>query len=215
MGREIDIPRVITVAVVEDDREVREALRLILEEQDGFHFTHGFPSCEEALQLLPEEPPDVVLMDVNLPGMNGVEGVRILKEKLPGTEFLMLSVREDEETVFHALSAGASGYLLKHASPEAILQAITEVHEGGSAMSPAIARMVVCTFQPVRNHATLSERETEVLARLCDGENYRSIAEALFISTNTVKAHIKRVYEKLQVHTRAEAVRKALQDRLI
>lgn len=122
------IPRVINVAVVEDDREVREALRLTLDGQDGFHCTGSFPSCEEAVKGLPEAPPDVVLMDINLPGMDGIEGVRVLKEKLPGTDFLMLTVREDEETVFRALSAGAAGYLLKHATPEAILDAITEVH---------------------------------------------------------------------------------------
>ncbi len=215
MTSEHAIPRVITVSVVEDDREVREALELTLNTQDGFCCINSFPSCEEALKVLPEEQPDVVLMDINLPGMDGIGGIRILKEKLPGTDFLMLTVREDEETIFRALSAGAAGYLLKHASPEAILDAITDIHEGGSAMTPAVARLVVRSFQPRNDHAGLSERETEVLAKLCNGENYRSIAEALFISNNTVKAHIKNIYEKLHVHTRAEAVRKALRDRLI
>ncbi len=215
MSTRFAIPRVITVAVVEDDRDIREALRLTLDAREGFCCTGCFASCEEALQGLPEAPPDLVLMDINLPGMDGIEGVRMLKEKLPGTDFLMLTVREDEETVFRALSAGAAGYLLKHSAPESILEAIIEVHEGGSAMTPAIARSVVRSFQPRHDHTPLSDRETEVLAKLCDGENYRSIAEALFISSNTVKAHIKSIYEKLHVHTRAEAVRKALRDRLI
>ncbi|MBK8498682.1 MAG: response regulator transcription factor [Flavobacteriales bacterium] len=208
------IPRVISVAVVEDDREVRQALQLTLAARDGFRCASTFSSCEDALKQLPEEPPDVVLMDINLPGMDGIAGVKALKELLPGTDFLMLTVREEEDTVFRALSAGASGYILKHASPEAILEAITEVYEGGSAMTPVIARLVVRSFQPKAAH-DLSDRELEVLAKLCDGENYRSIAEALFISTNTVKAHIKSVYLKLHVHTRAEAVRKALRDRLV
>jgi DNA-binding NarL/FixJ family response regulator len=215
MSDPYSIPRVITVSVVEDDREVREALRLTLDAHDGFACINSFASCEEALKVLPDEQPDVVLMDINLPGMDGIAGVRLLKEKLPGTDFLMLTVREDEDTIFRALSAGAAGYLLKHASPEAILEAISDVHEGGSAMTPAVARLVVSSFQPRNDHAGLSDRETEVLSKLCDGENYRSIAEALFISGNTVKAHIKNIYEKLHVHTRAEAVRKALRDRLI
>ena len=176
------IPRVINVAVVEDDREVREALRLTLDGQDGFHCTGSFPSCEEAVKGLPEAPPDVVLMDINLPGMDGIEGVRVLKEKLPGTDFLMLTVREDEETVFRALSAGAAGYLLKHATPEAILDAVDAVRA-----HPAAARrdMAGETFRRRRSRtrrrilaagaSAASEKECEQHSRRVAGEPARTL----------------------------------------
>jgi len=208
------LPKVITAAVVEDDRDSREALVAVLSSADGFHCSGAFASGEEAVVQLPELLPDVVLMDIQLPGWNGIETVQRLKEKMPGTDFIMLTVLDDEESVFRSLCAGASGYLLKHASVAEILEAVRVVHEGGAAITPDIARLIVRSFQP-QSTPGLSRRENEVLARLCEGENYRSIAEALFISTNTVKAHIKGIYGKLHVHTRAGAVKRALRDRLV
>ncbi|MBZ0205546.1 MAG: response regulator transcription factor [Flavobacteriales bacterium] len=208
------LPKVITAAVVEDDRGSREALVAALSAVDGFHCSGAFASGEEAVVQLPELLPDVVLMDIQLPGWNGIETIQRLKEKMPGSDFIMLTVLDDEESVFRSLCAGASGYLLKHASVMEILEAIRVVHEGGAAITPDIARLVVRSFQP-QSTPGLSHRESEVLGRLCEGENYRSIAEALFISTNTVKAHIKGIYGKLHVNTRAGAVKRALRDRLV
>jgi len=204
----------ISVAVVEDDRDAREAVCAVIEAADGFVLRGSLASAEEALAVLPEIEPDAVLMDIQLTGMNGIECVRKLKERLADTDFVMLTAMDDEESVFRSLGAGATGYLHKHSSQQEILAAIREVREGGSVISPGIARLVVRSFQPKADH-DLSQREAEVLAKLCDGENYRSIAEVLFISTNTVKAHIKNIYVKLHVNTRAEAVRLAMRDRLV
>lgn len=208
------LPEVITTAVVEDDRGSREALRAVLSEADGFCCTGAFGSAEEAIGMLPELLPDVVLMDIQLPGRSGIETIELLKETMPGTDFIMLTVLDDEESVFGSLCAGAAGYLLKDSSVTDILDAIRTVHHGGSVITPGIARLIIDSFRP-QSAPGLSTRESEVLRRLCDGENYRSIAEALFISSNTVKAHIKRIYGKLHVHTRAEAVKRALRDRLV
>lgn len=208
------IPRVISVSVVEDDHYAREAITAVIKNADGFVLRGAYGSAEEALEAIPATEPDVVLMDIQLPGMSGIECVRKLKERVQDTDFIMLTVMEDEESVFRSLSAGATGYLHKHSAAQEVLDGIREVRDGGSVISPVIARLVVRSFQP-KSEPGLSERENEVLARLCDGENYRSIADMLFISTNTVKAHIKNIYGKLQVNTRAEAVRAAMRDRLV
>ena len=208
------IPSVIPVAVVEDDRNVREAMIALLSAAEGIAFRGVFGTAEEAIEALPDIQPDVVLMDIQLPGITGIECVRKLKNLLPDTDFIMLSVLEDEESVFRALGAGATGYLQKHASPDEILNAIRDVRNGGAVISPGIARLVVRSFQP-KSEPGLSDRESEVLAKLCEGENYRSIADVLFISANTVKAHIKNIYTKLHVNTRAEAVKLATRDRLV
>ncbi|MFZ1694271.1 MAG: response regulator transcription factor [Flavobacteriales bacterium] len=209
-----DPGRMITVAVVEDDRGAREAVCAVIEAADGLVLRGAYASAEEALAALPDLEPDAVLMDIQLPGISGIECVRKLKDQLADTDFVMLTAMDDEESVFRSLSAGATGYLHKHASPQEIIDALREVREGGSVISPAIARLVVRSFQP-KSEPNLSEREHEVLSRLCDGENYRSIADMLFISSNTVKAHIKNIYVKLHVNTRAEAVRLAMRDRLV
>lgn len=213
------LPRVITTAIVEDDRLAREALAATFAAEPGFACTGAFATGEEAIAELPKLLPDVVLMDIQLHAtrahaLNGIECVRRLKERMPGTDFIMLTVMDDEESVFRSLCAGATGYLLKHASTDELLGAVREVHAGGSAISPGIARLVVRSFQP-KSDPGLTDRESEVLTRLCDGENYRSIADTLFISSNTVKAHIKNIYGKLHVNTRAAAVRTALRDRLV
>ena len=204
----------IQVALIEDDHDIRQLMQLIIDGSPGFTCQQAYEDCETGIPALLDSPPDVVLMDIDLPQMSGIEGVKCLKEKLPHLIVVMLTVHEDDETVFDSLCAGAVGYLVKGLPPVQLLDALQDAHEGGSPMSPAIARRVIRSFQPKMANP-LSEREQEVLKMLCEGENYKTIAEALFVSSNTVKAHIKNIYEKLQVHTRAEAVRMAMRERLV
>lgn len=207
-------PDQITVAIIEDDAQIRQLMTLIVDGSPGFQCRQSFGDCDSALPEIRGHPPDVVLMDINLPGMSGIEGVRILKADLPETDFIMLTIQEDEDSIFDSLCAGASGYLLKDTPPAELLEAICDVHNGGSPMSGAIARKVIASFRkPLES--PLSPRETEVLERLCDGGNYRDIADALYISGDTVRAHIKNIYRKLHVNSRAEAVKKAIKDKLI
>lgn len=204
----------IKVAIVEDDKEIKNLLTLIIDGSPGFECKQSYANCEDAVKNIPQYPPDVVLMDIDLPKTTGIEGVKLLKESLPETDFIMLTIKEDDDSVFNSLAAGATGYLLKDIPPVQLLQSIKEVVEGGSPMSPMIARKVFGSFRKCVE-SPLSERETEVLKRLCNGENYRTIADALFVSGNTVRAHIKNIYKKLQVNTRAEAVSKAINEKLI
>ena len=204
----------IRVAIIEDDHDIRQLMRLIIDGSPGFSCLQTWESCEAAIPALEKNTPDLVLMDIDLPQMTGIEGARILKEKLPHLHVLMLTVHEGSEAVFDSLCAGAVGYLVKGLPPVQLLSAIREAHEGGSPMSAAIARKVVRSFQPNLPNP-LSEREKEVLKMLCEGENYKTIAAALYVSANTVKAHIKHIYEKLQVHTRAGAVKMALKNRIV
>ncbi|MFQ5447464.1 MAG: response regulator [Saprospiraceae bacterium] len=204
----------IRVAIVEDDHEIRQLMCLIIDGSPGFSCLQTWENCEEAIPAIEKDTPDLVLMDIDLPKMSGIEAVGILKEKLPHLNVVMLTIHDDNDTVFNSLCAGAVGYLVKGLPPVQLLQAIREAYEGGSPMSAVIARKVVKSFHTNAPNP-LSGREKEVLKMLCDGENYKTIAEALFVSANTVKAHIKNIYEKLQVHTRAEVVGKALKNRLI
>lgn len=205
----------ITVCIVEDNDKLRATLARMLERADGFDCLNQYPNAEDALKGLPKETPNVVIMDINLPGMNGVECVRQLKQALPATQVLMLTAYEDTENIFNALAAGASGYLLKRTPRKEILQGIEEVHQGGSPMTAHIARLVVQSFQKSgpSSKATenLSPREQEVLDYLSKGFLYKEIAEKLGISYETVHTYIRRIYEKLQVRTRTEAVAKFLQ----
>ena len=202
------------VAIVEDDSEIRSTLGLIIDSTDGFCCQQLYNDCETAVKDLPNDPPDVVLMDIDLPGMSGIEGVKKLKASIPKTDFIMLTIHSEDESIFDSICAGATGYLLKSTPPSNLLNAIHEVHEGGSPMSAAIARRVITSFR-IAPSSPLSERETEILARLCEGENYKVIADALFVSGHTVRSHIKNIYKKLHVNSRAEAVTKALKDKLI
>ncbi|MGO8676027.1 MAG: response regulator transcription factor [Limisphaerales bacterium] len=204
----------ITVSIVEDNEQLRGTLARVIDRAEGFRCVSHYPTAEAALQGLPKDRPEVVLMDINLPGMNGVECVRHLKPRLPGTQVLMLTVYEDTDTIFNALAAGASGYLLKRTKSAELLEAIREVNRGGSPMTTHIARKVIQSFQktgpstqPTEN---LSEREQEVLDCLSKGFLYKEIAEKLGISYETVHTYIRRIYEKLQVRTRTEAVAKFL-----
>lgn len=204
----------ITVSIVEDNDQLRATLARVLERAEGFRSLSQYPTAEEALKGLPQEKPDVVLMDINLPGMNGVECVRQLKQLAPGIQAIMLTVYEDTDHIFDALAAGATGYLLKRTSSAELLEAIREVNAGGSPMTAHIARKVVLSFAkpgPAAQPApALSPREQEVLDYLSKGFLYKEIAEKLGISYETVHTYIRRIYEKLQVRTRTEAVARFL-----
>lgn len=204
----------ITVSIVDDEADLREHIAGYLTAAGGVTCKSAYASAEEALERLPQDRPDVILMDINLGGMDGIECVRRLKAVMPGAQVLMLTVFADTEKIFRALAAGASGYLLKRLSPPKLLEAIREVQEGGSPMSAPIARKVVQSFQsaPARgDEATeLSHREREVLVGLADGLAYKQIADQLNVSIHTVRNYIRRIYEKLHVRTRTEAVAKFL-----
>ncbi|MGH7976003.1 MAG: response regulator [Limisphaerales bacterium] len=204
----------ITVSIVEDNDKLRETLVRVLNRADGFRCVSQYANAEDALKDLPDVKPDVVLMDINLPGMNGVECVRQLKRMSPEIQMMMLTVYEDTENIFDALAAGASGYMLKRTASRELLEAIAEVKRGGSPMTTHIARKVVQSFQrsPAAAAATenLSEREQQVLNLLSQGLMYKEIADKLNISYETVHTYIRRIYEKLQVRTRTEAVAKFL-----
>ena len=206
----------IKVSIVEDDAKLRETLARFLSTQPGFRCSSSYANAEAALADLPNVRPEVVLMDINLPGMNGIECVAKLKQAMPSVKIIMLTAFEDSEQVFNALSAGAFGYLVKSNRPAKILEAIREVHAGGSPMSGNIARKVVQSFharalqqaaQPSETD-TLSARELQVLQALSKGCSYKQIAADLDISMGTVRTYIQRIYEKLHVHNQAEAVMK-------
>jgi DNA-binding NarL/FixJ family response regulator len=214
----------ITISIVEDNDKLRGTLAKVIGRAEGFKFVSDYASAEDALADLPKVKPDVVLMDINLPGMNGVECVRKLKAILPQTQVMMLTVYEDTENIFNALAAGANGYMLKRTPTKELIEAIREVHRGGSPMTTHIARMVVQSFQkpvaaapqPATGNgggelSELSEREQQVLDLLAQGLIYKEIADKLNIGYETVHTYIRRIYEKLQVRTRTEAVAKFLQ----
>jgi DNA-binding NarL/FixJ family response regulator len=204
----------ISVSIVEDNDKLRETLARVLDRADGFRCVSQYASAEDALKDLPQVKPDVVLMDINLPGMNGVECVRQLKKLLPQIQVMMLTVYEDTENIFNALAAGANGYMLKRTPGRELLEAVHEVHRGGSPMTMHIARKVVQSFQrsaaAAASTENLSEREQQVLDLLSRGLMYKEIADKLGISYETVHTYIRRIYEKLQVRTRTEAVAKFL-----
>ena len=207
------------ISIVEDNDKLRGTLAKVISRADGFKCVSDYASAEDALAGLPKIKPDVVLMDINLPGMNGVECVRKLKVILPATQVMMLTVYEDTENIFNALAAGASGYMLKRTPAKELIEAIHEVLRGGSPMTTHIARKVVLSFQKsaaasaktAGELSELSDREQQVLDLLAQGLIYKEIAEKLQISYETVHTYIRRIYEKLQVRTRTEAVAKFLQ----
>ena len=192
---------------------------MLIDGTDGFRCVGSFRSMEEALDKIGGNLPDVVLADIGLPGMNGIEGVRLLKERYPSLTLLMLTVYEDDERIFDALCAGACGYLVKKTPPARLLESIREATDGGAPMSPEIARRVVSLFReirpPVRADYHLTPHELRLLKMLVEGHNYKTAAAELGVSVNTVCFHIKQIYEKMQVHSKSEAVAKALRNRLI
>ena len=207
-------PMSIRVSIVEDNNRVRTSLARLIELSDGFKCVSEHSTGEEALASLPGAKPEVVLMDINLPGINGVECVRQLKPVLPDAQIVMLTVYENTDLIFQALSAGATGYLLKQTPPAELLTAIREVRSGGSPMTGHIARKVVASFQQSGNSSkefeNLTPREKEVLDYLAKGFLYKEIADAMTISYDTVHTHIRKIYEKLHVRSRTEAVAKHL-----
>ncbi|MBX2990379.1 MAG: response regulator transcription factor [Bacteroidetes bacterium] len=205
----------IKVAIVEDIDGIRDGLSTLINGSDGFRCVSAHPNAEAALASFSAVKPDVVLMDINLPNMSGIQCVRKLKAISPSTQIIMHTVYEDAENIFESLQAGASGYLLKRTPPAKLLEAIMEVHAGGSPMSSTIARKVVQTFhQQGRSKSeqeNLTPREEEILAELAKGFRYKEIADNLFIGVETVRSHIHKIYEKLHVRSRTEAVVKYLQ----
>jgi DNA-binding NarL/FixJ family response regulator len=200
----------ITVSIVEDDVRLRGDLARLIDSTEGFICASQHPDAENALKELPVSKPEVVLMDINLPRMNGVDCVRRLKEIMPDVQVVMLTVYENTNIIFNALASGASGYLLKQSSPEEIIEAVRDVHAGGSPMSSHIARKVVASFQkishPTHDYEKLSLREQQVLDSLAQGLTYQEIAETLKISYNTINTHVRHIYGKLHVRSRTEAV---------
>jgi DNA-binding NarL/FixJ family response regulator len=201
----------ISVAIVEDLTEVREGLAELIEADRELSLIESFENAETASQKLPVLQVDIVLMDINLPGMSGIDCIRSIKEKCPSTQFMMFTVYENDEKVLQALLAGASGYLLKRTEPQRILESIKELNQGGSPMSSNIARKLLNVFldkKKVNKKEILSERENTVLQLLADGLLYKEIADRLNIVHGTVRQHIHNIYEKLHVHNRTEAVNK-------
>jgi DNA-binding NarL/FixJ family response regulator len=209
---------VISVAIVEDDRPTREALAALIAGTPGFRATGTFGSVEDALAGLAAAPPHLLLLDINLPGIPGSQGVRLLRERYPGLQVVMLTVFAEEQRIFESLCNGACGYLLKRTPPARLLEALCEAHDGGSPMSPDIARKVVAAFQkgpPESTEDGLTPHEVRIIRMLASGDSYREVADQLDITVNTVRNYIRSIYEKLQVHTKSEAVSKALRGRLI
>lgn len=210
---------VIRVAIIEDDRGTREGLRLLIDGTPGYCCVGVFRSVEEALRLIENNIPDILLLDIQLPGMSGTDGVRILKTTCPASEILMLTIYAEQDKVFESICNGACGYLLKKTPPAKLLEAINEAFHGGAPMSPEIARKVVTLFQktgpPEKLEAELTPQEVRLLMLLSQGYSYQGIGDRLHISINTVRDYIRSIYDKLHVHSKSEAVSKALRNRII
>ena len=207
------------VAIIEDQRDIRESLTFLVDGTPGYSCTGRYRTMEEALAGIAAAMPDVVLSDIGLPGMSGIEGVRILKQRHPNLLILMLTVYDDDDRIFDAMCAGASGYLLKKTPPARLLDSLKEAFEGGAPMSPEVARRVVSLFReirpPERADYQLTPHETRLLKLFVEGHNYKTAATELGVSINTVNFHVRSIYDKLQVHSRSEAVVKALRNRLV
>jgi len=210
----------IKVVIFEDNRSLREGLATLIGGTAGFLCTGAFPNCNNLLRNIEQTKPDVVLMDIEMPGINGIEAVVMIKEKFPETKILMETIFDDDEKIFNSVCAGAEGYILKNTAPARIMEAIKEIYEGGSPMTPSIANRVL---KMIKNRPTvfnkesfdLSAREKEVLVRLAKGMSYKMIADTCCISIETVNVHMKNIYKKLQVHSKGEAVAKAIRGRIV
>lgn len=211
--------KLIQISILEDVEDYRKALQFMLNATAGFRCDHVYANGETALEEVPKKQPDIMLVDINLPGINGIETMAMLKKQFPKIQFMVLTVAEDDEKIFNALAAGASGYLLKSTPPAKILEAIKELHDGGSPMSAHIARKVVASFRnPTLEHNNpyeqlLTMREKEVLDLLSKGRLYRQISTELAISLETVKSHCHNIYDKLHVTTKVEAILKYFEKR--
>jgi len=204
----------IKVSIVEDNDQIREGLSVLINGSTGFQCVATYPTAENALKYLPAHRPDVVLMDIQLPGMSGIECVRELKRLLPDLQIMMLTVYEDDDNVFKSIVAGASGYVLKKTPPSELMDAVSDLHNGGSPMSDRIARKVVQAFQQMgkssRETENLTQRESEVLSYVAKGFQDKEIAEKFFLSSETVRTHLRNIYKKLHVRSRTEATLKYL-----
>jgi DNA-binding NarL/FixJ family response regulator len=209
----------IRVAIVEDLLEVREGLMALINGADGFQCRAAYRGMEEALKEVQPSSIDVILVDLGLPGMSGTEGIGVLRDRHPDLCILALTIYAERDEVFNALCAGASGYLLKNTPPARLLESLREALAGGAPMSPEVARRVVDLFReirpPARSMSRLTPQETELLRLLVEGHHYKTAADVMGISVNTVSFHLKNVYAKLQVHSKSEAVVRALRDRLV
>jgi DNA-binding NarL/FixJ family response regulator len=212
-------PKMIKVILVEDQRDVREGLAVLINGSPGFRCLAALRSMEEGLHAVERELPDVVLTDIGLPGMSGIEGTKILKEKYPDLPVVALTVYDDDDDVFDALCAGASGYLLKNTPPARLLDSLQEVAAGGAPMSPEVARRVIILFRefrpPERATHRLTQQETALLKLIVDGHSYKTAAIELGLSVSTISFHLQNIYAKLQVHSKSEAVAKALRNKLV
>lgn len=211
----------IRVAIFEDNRHLRETFQLLLDTSADYTCSGAYPDCQDLVPLLEASPCDIVLMDIEMPGMNGIEATKLIKEQFPGVLVLIQTVFFEDEYIFNAICAGASGYILKSTSPSGYLDAIADVRAGGSPMTPGIARRVLELFKtnlqpPVINDSyNLTPQEKKVLQLLVDGKSYKLIAAELFVAIDTVKSHVKNIYAKLHVHSGTEAVSKAIRDKIV
>ena len=210
----------IKVAIFEDNRSLREGLAAMIGGTAGFDCVGAFPNCNNLLKNISQAHPDVVLMDIEMPGINGIEAVGMIKEEYPGMKILMETIFDDDEKIFNSICAGAEGYILKHTSPAEIMEAIKEIHEGGSPMTPSIANRVLKMVKQrpetgSKESFDLTDREKEILMCLVKGMSYKMVADACFISIETVNVHIKNIYRKLQVHSKSEAVAKAIKGKIV
>ncbi|HEX5150947.1 MAG TPA: response regulator transcription factor [Parafilimonas sp.] len=208
----------ITVVVFEDNKHLRESLQLLISSSKDFECIGAFADTRNAVANIDRLMPDIIITDIEMPVMNGIEATRLIKNKFPETPILILTVFDDSERIFQSLRAGGNGYLLKNSSPEEILNALMEVHNGGSALSPAVTRKVIQFFQnntPVENNYHLTQKEKELLQLLVQGMSYKMIADAMLISFETVKSHIKNVYKKLHVSSNSAAVAKAIKHKIV
>ena len=209
----------IKVTIFEDNRSLRLGLYQLINGSEGFQCVGAFEDCLNLLQDIEETKPDVVLMDIQMPGINGIEAVRMLREKYPALKILMQTIFEESDKIFQSILAGASGYILKNTSPTRILDFIKETYEGGAPMSPSVATKVLKiiaqqTPSATENNFNLSEREKEILSCLVKGMSYKLIADACFISIDTVRGHIRNIYDKLHVHSKGEAIAAAIKGRM-
>jgi DNA-binding NarL/FixJ family response regulator len=203
------------VLIIEDDAEIRNSFSVIVNSSQNFFVVNAYNNCEAAIKHLGSDKPEIILMDIGLPGgMNGIQGTKIIKDKSQETEIVMVTVYEDSDLVFEALKSGASGYITKSANYQELLAALEEIIRGGAPMSSKIARLVIANFH-VNPNSPLTKRETEILSLIAEGKTYTQISEELFISKETSKTHIKNIYAKLQVKSKSEAIARANQDKLI
>lgn len=213
------IVKKIRVIIFEDNTHLRESLQLLLSSSEKFECTGAFADARNAVAIADKLMPDIVMMDIEMPFINGIEATRLIKIKFPEIPVLILTTFNDSEKIFQSLRAGGNGYLLKTSGPEEIQNAIIEVYNGGSALSPAVARKVVESFQKAetiqQNEYNLTPKEKELLQHLIDGRSYKMIADAMLVSFETVKSHIKNIYRKLHVSSNAEAVSKAIKQRIV